>query len=86
MEQDIKKRIIRDFGSHQAAAIARLETFEGEAKLSPRVSRCIVHLAKGDLSKLDTYIENAKYDWRDVIYWAETVPLEFNRPFMDSAS
>jgi hypothetical protein len=85
MKPDIKERIIRDFGQHQGAAMALVEVFEAEEKLSPRVSRCVVHLAKGDLSKLETYIENAKYDWRDVIYWAETVPLEYNRPFKDSS-
>jgi len=85
MKADIKERIIRDFGPHQTAAIALVEAFEGEEKLSPRVSRSIVHLAKGDLSKLEAYIENAKYDWRDVIYWAETVPLEYNQPFSNSS-
>ncbi|HTR29404.1 MAG TPA: hypothetical protein VMH27_09035 [Puia sp.] len=85
MKPDIRERIARDFGPDQEAAMVRVETFEAEAKLSPRVSRCIVHLAKGDLSKLETYIENAKYDWRDVIYWAEAVPLEYNRPFKDSS-
>jgi hypothetical protein len=85
MKPDIKERIIRDFGPRQAAAMNLVEVFEAEQKLSPRVSRCIVHLAKGDLSKLESYIENAKYDWRDVIYWAEAVPLEHNQPFKDSS-
>jgi hypothetical protein len=83
MKPDIKERIIRDFGPDQAAATALVESFEAEQKLSPRISRCVVDLAKGDLSKLENYIERAKYDWRDVIMWAETVPLEYNHPFKD---
>ena len=67
MENDIKKRIARDFGANHLVAIDLLEAFEAESGLSPRVSRCIDHLAKGDLVKLETYIQNAKYDWRDVI-------------------
>jgi hypothetical protein len=81
MKQDIKDRVMKDFGEQQATAIALIETFESEEKLSPRISRCIVYLAKGDLLKLETYIQTAKHDWRDVIYWAEVVPLEYNRPF-----
>ena len=81
MKPDIKDRIIRDFGLQEATALALIEAFESEEKLSPRISRCIVHLAHGDLSKLERYIQNAKYDWRDVILWAEVVPFEYNRPF-----
>jgi hypothetical protein len=81
MEKDIKEKIFRDFGGNHLIAIGLLKAFETESGLSPRVSRCIVHLAKGDLGKLETYIQSAKYDWRDVIYWAESVALEYNRPF-----
>lgn len=81
MQPDIKDRIIRDFDAQRATALALMETFESEEKLSPRISRCIVHLAQGDLSKMEKYIQTAKNDWRDVIIWAEVVPLEYNRPF-----
>jgi hypothetical protein len=36
-----------------------------------RIIRYIVYLAKGDLARLTSGIERAKYDWRDVIIWAE---------------
>jgi hypothetical protein len=62
MQPDINDRIIKDFGAQQATAMALIKTFESEEKLSPRISRCIVHLAKGDLSKLEQYIETAKHD------------------------
>jgi len=81
LEKDIRDRIINDFGPNHKAAIQLVENFEAEEGLSPRISRCIVHLAKGDIAKLETAIKNAKYDWRDVIFWAESDPLEFNRPF-----
>jgi hypothetical protein len=85
MKPDIKERIVRDFGPDQVAAAALVESFEADQKLSPRISRCVVDLAKGDLSKLENYIQHAKYDWRDVIMWAETVPLEYNHPFKDAS-
>lgn len=56
MKPDIKERIIRDFGKHWAAAMALVEGFEDDEKLSPRISRCVVHLAKGDRSNLETNI------------------------------
>lgn len=53
MELDIKEKITRDFGPKHLVAIDLLEAFAAESGLSPRVCRCIVHLAKGDLSKLE---------------------------------
>ena len=81
MEKDIEEKIARDFGSNYLVAISLLEAFETDAGLSPRISRCIVYLAKGNLSELEVFIQNAKYDWRDVILRAETIPFEYNRPF-----
>ena len=83
MEKDIKARIIKDFGPDYDAAIHLVEKFEAEEGLSPRISRCIVHLADGNLSKLEAAIKNARIDWRDVIVWAESYPLEFDSPFND---
>ena len=50
MKPDIKERIMRDFGPDQTAATALIKSFEAEQKLSPCISRCVVDLAKGDLS------------------------------------
>jgi len=81
MKPDIEERIMRDFGREYLVAIELVSAFEVEAGLSPRISRCIVHLAGGDISKLEAAIQTARNDWRDVIMWAETVPFEFNQPF-----
>ena len=32
--------------------------------------RSVLHLAKGDLEKIEYYAKRAKEDFRDVIYWA----------------
>jgi len=81
MQEDIKNKIVRDFGPNHLTAIELVDKFEAEEGLSPRITRCIVHLAKGDLTRLKSGIQRAKYDWRDVILWAEAKPLEFNHPF-----
>jgi hypothetical protein len=81
MEIDIRERILSDFGQNSLVAISLVEAFEEELKLSPRVTRCIIHLSKGDISKLKTTIHNAEIDWRDIVVLAETVVFEFNKPF-----
>lgn len=60
-----------------------MERFEARAKFGPRLSRCVVVLANGDMDKLKEFIGHAEEDWRDVIMWGEKVPLEFNRPFRE---
>jgi hypothetical protein len=81
MTPDIEEIIKKNFGKDCLLAIDLLSAFETEDKLGPRVSRCIVHLAGGDIVKLEASIQNARDDWRDVIYSAEAVPSEFNKPF-----
>jgi hypothetical protein len=80
MQEDIQNKIVTDFGPNHLTAIELVEKFEAEEELSPRITRCIVHLAKGDLTKLKSGIQRAKYDWRDVILSAEAKPFEFNNP------
>ena len=82
MEIDLHKRIAKDFGNESSIAVNLLSAFEVRYKLSPRISRCIIHLAKGDINKLKIVIENAETDWRDVITAAESFDFEFNRPFI----
>ena len=36
-----------------------------------RIPRCILFLAEGDFEAFKRYLQSAKSDWRDVIYWAE---------------
>ena len=81
MELDIKEKILNDFGNEAFEAINLLEMADSKLKLGPRVSRCIVVLASGSISKLKKAINEAEIDWRDVILSAETKDFEFNKPF-----
>ena len=81
METDIKNKIEKDFGEKASEAIMLLESFGRDSNLSPRVSRSIIHLSKGDIRKLESNIESAKKAWRDVIYWAEEYDFQFNKSF-----
>ena len=81
MEKDIEEKIFQNFGNDAQKAIALTNEFEKVFKFGPRVTRCVVHLANGDISKLKDMIKNAETDWRDVIMWAETTTFEFDKPF-----
>lgn len=81
MEIDIKNQIGKDFGGKSSKAVKLLERFEKDNDLSPRVSRCIIHLSDGDIKKLQSNIKLAEEDWRDVIDMAEENDFEFNEPF-----
>ena len=82
MEPDIKTRIEKDFGDIADKAITMIQQFEENQGLSPRVTRCIIHLSGGDLTKLKSNIDVANQDWRDIIYWAEgDNAFVFNEPF-----
>ena len=85
MEPDIKIRVEKDFGSTADKAIAMIQQFEKNQGLNPRVTRCIIHLSDGDITKLKSNIDAANQDWRDIIYWAEgDNAFVFNEPFMNS--
>ena len=73
LPEDIEKRVRSDFGAEADSVCQRLEQLHGIAadKALPRIARCIVHLARGDLDKLIHFAERARQDWRDVIWWAE---------------
>jgi len=72
-EDDIIERINIDFGEKASDASQML--IEAIAKnrhlKTNRVLRCIIYLAKGNLTDLLNYIESANIDTRDVIFWAE---------------
>lgn len=51
-----------------------------------RVLRCVVHLAAGELARIDELVAAACLDWRDVIMWAEYARdgrrvHDFTKPF-----
>lgn len=81
MMVDILERVNKDFSESSNQAIEILSLFEDDMKLSPRITRCIIHLANGDISKLKYWIEEAKIDWRDIIGQAESFDFEFKKPF-----
>ena len=88
LPHDIREHVRVTFPDDGAAVEAILADLE-----SPRVVRCVLHLAGQDLDKLRRMHHAAQQDWRDVIWWAEydhphnpEVQIhDFNRPFGASA-
>jgi hypothetical protein len=100
MAPDLVERVIRDFANAHVAALARLELTQGalplaDAATATRVLRCAVHLAAGDLDRLNQWLADARRDWRNVILEAEYAPgvetwgdirvRDFARPFGQEA-
>ncbi|MEM9681212.1 MAG: hypothetical protein AAF901_12890 [Bacteroidota bacterium] len=81
MEADIVDRVKTDFRGQSNQALELLGAFELAYNLSSRVTRCIVVLSKGDISKLNDWINEAKVDWRDVIDEAEEKSFQYKTPF-----
>ena len=82
MEPDIIKRIKKEFEESEAV-LKLLTDFENKNRLSPRITRCILLMAKGDLEILKKAIGMAEFDWRDVIMRGERFTFEGNKPFAD---
>jgi len=89
---DILARVQKDFGADTGRALALLKLSVPE---TPRVLRCVVFLANGDLKELAAHLRNAATDYRDVIFWAEYVDhaklnpkrvRDFNRVFPSATS
>jgi hypothetical protein len=81
--KDISNRIKSDFGDNsEYAEKILLEAINNTDYLNhPRILRCILFLADGDLEKLKKNIDVAIYDPRDVMFWAEyTKPGENQTP------
>ena len=79
-KDDIVERINTDFGENaiNATAILSDAITNVDYLKTDRVIRCIIFLAKGNLTDLNRYIETATYDTRDVMLWAEYVGLKEN--------
>ncbi len=76
--KDILQKVSYYFGSENLQIIkSKIEEFTGEFgrvyrdKPSNRIIRCIIHLASGDVNKMEQLFQVALKDWRDVILWAE---------------
>jgi hypothetical protein len=92
VEPDIVARIATDFpAADRAEALRLLELLASEVGGQPRVLRCVLFLARGDLARLAHNADRARSDWRDVIYWAEYDEQDrrvrdFDRPFPNPTS
>jgi len=75
LPDDIRQRVIHDFGQELAADVYRYFLDRIPDGLPngtrPRHLRCILYLAKGDRTMLDQYIEMCLQDTRDVMLQAE---------------
>lgn len=96
-KDDIVNRINADFGEN--ANLATTMLIDAITKVdylkTDRIIRCIIFLAKGNLTDLNKYIETATFDTRDVMLWAEYEGLkenekpkrvrDFNKTFTESS-
>ncbi len=75
---DIKEKIYSDFGDRAETVINTLrEAIEKHDYMNNgRILRCIIYLADKNLEALTKYIDNAIWDPRDVMYWAEYINNE----------
>ena len=97
-KDDICERIRTDFGGNANKATAMLLDAINKVDYlkTDRVIRCILFLAKGNLTDLNKYIETATFDTRDVMLWAEYEKLsgdfnykrlrDFNKTFDESTN
>ena len=81
-KDDINARIRTDFGENSNKATTMLLDAINKVDYlkTDRIIRCIIFLAKGNLTDLSKYIETATFDTRDVMLWAEYEKLsgDFN--------
>jgi hypothetical protein len=68
---DISRRVERHYSRELLSARRIIAEIE---HLGPRVVRCVIYLANGDLQQLKHYVEQALIDPRDVMYSAEYDP------------
>jgi hypothetical protein len=96
-KDDINARIRTDFEENSSKATTMLLDAINKVEYlkTDRVIRCIIFLAKGNLTDLNKYIETATFDPRDVMLWAEYEGLkenekpkrvrDFNKTFTESS-
>jgi hypothetical protein len=66
---DVTARLAEQFPDDRGASACAL--LLGIPHLTPRVARCVVFLAGGDLLKFADFAQAAIEDPRDVMFWAE---------------
>jgi hypothetical protein len=80
LTKDIIAQIERDFGRKAEAAIRYLQGPSAPSFPGPRVLRCVIFLAEGEIGLLPKLLDVAQTDYRDVIFWAEYIRHETERP------
>ena len=75
---DIHTRLARDYSADARLAATKLLLTIPDLK--PRVARCVIHLAGGNLAELGRYVQAAVTDPRDVLFWAEYEDHESEAP------
>jgi hypothetical protein len=70
LEQQIVERVAREFEDEErSAALELLASYAGPE--ATRVLAAILTLSKGSLANIRRYVENARIDYRDILYWVE---------------
>ncbi|MEQ8236102.1 MAG: hypothetical protein ABRQ23_04945 [Syntrophomonadaceae bacterium] len=82
---DIVHKIMADFGQKNFETISKALWALYAQGADYRIVRCVLFLAQGNPNKMKHFIEQARLDFRDVIYWAEYDAQgrirDFNFPF-----
>jgi hypothetical protein len=70
----LRQKLAEQFpGEDQAQLLALLNQYESESAAGRlRVQLAVLKLSEGNLSQLRKYLEVARTDYRDVLFWAET--------------
>lgn len=72
----IMRRIQTDFNPNdQQKVIELLATYglQSHEREPERVRMAILYLAQGDIKQVQNYVRSAKWDYRDVLHWAQTL-------------
>ena len=77
---DVMAKVVHDFGRNKDLAIMNIRQEFSLADESHRVLRCLVFLSKGDLDHLSQWITRAKEDYRDILFRAEYVDWNSQKP------
>lgn len=76
MTPDLEEEVRSAFGNDADAAIEVLGTYDAgrDDERARRIRRAIVALSNGDLGRLRHFTDQARRDFRDVLFWAENPP------------
>jgi lipopolysaccharide export LptBFGC system permease protein LptF len=73
-QEILRQKIAESFpDADQTQILALLNEYQSESATGRlRVQLAVLKLSLGDLGKLRQYVETARTDYRDVLFWAET--------------